>query len=117
MTKYALRFCWFPVIGLVIGTGTGAVFYILTEWQVGSVFRGPPDGGALYGLPADSLHGFMDTTDAQVLMGTGKETDDPERSHGELFAVIGCGVYMMLSVGHGVRLMRDGIRIMVIMAL
>ena len=39
-TNMRYAFCWFPVIGLVIGLVTGAVFYILTEWQVGSVFRG-----------------------------------------------------------------------------
>ena len=36
--RYA--FCWFPVIGLVIGLVELAVFYILTKWQAGSVFRG-----------------------------------------------------------------------------
>ena len=34
--RYA--FCWFPVIGLVIGLVTGAVFYILTEWQGGFIW-------------------------------------------------------------------------------
>ena len=61
--RYA--FCWFPVIGLVIGLVTGAVFYILTEWQVGSVFRGV----CLTAVPlwitgGIHLDGFMDTTDA-----------------------------------------------------
>lgn len=69
--RYA--FCWFPVIGLVIGLVTGAVFYILTEWQVGSVFRGV----CLTAVPlwiTGGIH-WMDLWIQQmpeVLMGTGK---------------------------------------------
>lgn len=69
--RYA--FCWFPVIGLVIGLVTGAVFYILTEWQVGSVFRGVCLTAVPYGLPAGFI--WMDLWIQQmpeVLMGTGK---------------------------------------------
>ena len=34
--RYA--FCWFPVIGLVIGLVELAVFYILTKWQAGFIW-------------------------------------------------------------------------------
>lgn len=66
--RYA--FCWFPVIGLVIGLVELAVFYILTKWQAGSVFRGV----CLMAVPllvtgGIHLDGFMDTTDARSSYG------------------------------------------------
>ena len=111
--RYA--FCWFPVIGLVIGLVTGAVFYILTEWQVGSVFRGV----CLTAVPlwitgGIHLDGFMDTTDARSSYGDReKKLMILKDSHVGAFAVIGCGVYMMLSVGAWSEIDADGIRIMI----
>ena len=111
--RYA--FCWFPVIGLVIGLVTGAVFYILTEWQVGSVFRGV----CLTAVPlwitgGIHLYGFMDTTDARSSYGDReKKLMILKDSHVGAFAVIGCGVYMMLSVGAWSEIDADGIRIMI----
>ena len=77
--RYA--FCWFPVIGLVIGLVTGAVFYILTEWQGGICFPwGLPDGGALMDYRRDSFGWIYGYNRCQkFLWGQGKETDDPER--------------------------------------
>ena len=93
-------FCWFPVIGLVIGLVELAVFYILTKWQVGSVFRGLPDGGAFIGDRRHSsgwIYGYNGCQ--KFLWGQGKKTDDPGK--------IPCGglcgdrlcFYLILSVG------------------
>ena len=71
--RYA--FCWFPVIGLVIGLVELAVFYILTKWQAGSVFRGV----CLMAVPLLVTGGFiwMDLwiqRMPEVLMETGRKS-------------------------------------------
>jgi len=111
--RYA--FCWFPVIGLVIGLVTSVVFNILTDWQTGAVFRGV----CLTAVPllitgGIHLDGFMDTTDARSSYGDReKKLLILKDSHVGAFAVIGCGVYMMLSVGAWSEIDADGIKIMV----
>ena len=64
--RYA--FCWFPVIGMVIGLVELAVFYILTKWQAGSVFRGV----CLMAVPllvtgGIHLDGYADTCDNRCI--------------------------------------------------
>lgn len=97
--RYA--FCWFPVIGLVIGLAEAAVFYLFTKWQVGPVFK----GGCLMAVPllitgGIHLDGFMDTTDARCSYGDReKKLAILKDSHVGAFAVIGCGLYLLLSAG------------------
>ncbi len=111
--RYA--FCWFPVIGLVIGLVTSAVFYILTDWQAGDVFRGV----CLTAVPllitgGIHLDGFMDTTDARSSYGDReKKLTILKDSHVGAFAVIGCGLYLILSAGAWSEMDAKGIRIMV----
>ena len=110
--RYA--FCWFPVIGLVIGLVTRGVFYILTDWQVGDVFRGV----CLMAVPllitgGIHLDGFMDTTDARSSYGDReKKMMILKDSHVGAFAVIGCGLYLILSAGAWSEIDTKGIRIM-----
>lgn len=97
--RYA--FCWFPVIGLVIGLVEAAVFYLFMKWQVGPVFRGV----CLMAVPlvitgGIHLDGFMDTTDARCSYGEReKKLAILKDSHVGAFAVIGCGIYLLLSAG------------------
>ena len=111
--RYA--FCWFPVIGLVIGLVTSAVFYLLTNWQAGPVFR----GACLMAVPllitgGIHLDGFMDTTDARSSYGDReKKLMILKDSHVGAFAVIGCGLYLILSAGAWSEIDAKGIRIMV----
>ena len=97
--RYA--FCWFPVIGLVIGLVELAVFYILTKWQAGSVFRGV----CLMAVPllvtgGIHLDGFMDTMDALGSWGDKeKKLEILKDSHNGAFAVIGICCYFTGSLG------------------
>ena len=97
--RYA--FCWFPVIGLVIGLVELAVFYILTKWQAGSVFRGV----CLMAVPllvtgGIHLDGFMDTMDALGSWGDKeKKLEILKDSHNGAFAVIGICCYFTVSLG------------------
>lgn len=60
------------------------------------------------------MDGFMDTTDARSSYGDReKKLMILKDSHVGAFAVIGCGVYMMLSVGAWSEIDADGIRIMI----
>lgn len=110
--RYA--FCWFPVIGLVIGLVELAVFYILTKWQAGSVFRGV----CLMAVPllvtgGIHLDGFMDTTDARSSYGDReKKLAILKDSHVGAFAVIGCSFYLILSAGAWSEIDAKGIVVM-----
>ena len=107
-------FCWFPVIGLVIGLVELAVFYILTKWQAGSVFRGV----CLMAVPllvtgGIHLDGFMDTTDARSSYGDrDKKLAILKDSHVGAFAVIGCSFYLILSAGAWSEIDAKGIVVM-----
>ena len=97
--RYA--FCWFPVIGLVIGLVELAVFYILTKWQAGSVFRGV----CLMAVPllvtgGIHLDGFLDTVDAlSSYQPLEKKLQILKDSHAGAFAIImGCA-YFTLGLG------------------
>ena len=97
--RYA--FCWFPVIGLVIGLA-------------GPVFRGV----CLMAVPllvtgGIHLDGFMDTTDARSSYGDReKKLAILKDSHVGAFAVIGCGVYLILSAGAWSEIDVQGIGVM-----
>jgi adenosylcobinamide-GDP ribazoletransferase len=97
--RYA--FCWFPLIGLVIGLLELAVFCLLTFFQVGGMLK----GALLTALPliitgGIHLDGFMDTTDARSSYGDReKKLAILKDSHVGAFAVIGCGLYLLVSAG------------------
>ncbi len=110
--RYA--FCWFPVIGLVIGLVQAAVFYILMKWQVGPVFKGVClTAVPLFITGGIHLDGFMDTTDARSSYGDReKKLMILKDSHVGAFAVIGCGLYLILSAGAWSELDARGMKIM-----
>ena len=97
--RYA--FCWFPVIGLVIGLVELAVFYILTKWQAGSVFRGV----CLMAVPllvtgGIHLDGFMDTMDAfHSYQPREKKLEILKDSHIGAFSVICLVLYELIYIG------------------
>ena len=97
--RYA--FCWFPVIGLVIGLVELAVFYILTKWQVGSVFRGV----CLMAVPllvtgGIHLDGFMDTMDAfHSYQPRERKLEILKDSHIGAFSVICLVLYELIYIG------------------
>lgn len=112
--KYAL--CLLLVSGDRSGDGLVelAVFYILTKWQAGSVFRGV----CLMAVPllvtgGIHLDGFMDTTDARSSYGDRvKKLAILKDSHVGAFAVIGCSFYLILSAGAWSEIDAKGIVVM-----
>lgn len=101
--RYA--FCWFPFVGLVIGLVEWGTFYLLELCRAGGVLK----GAVLTVLPllitgGIHLDGFMDTTDARSSYGDReKKLAILKDSHVGAFAVIGCGMYLLMSAGHGAR--------------
>lgn len=97
--RYA--FCWFPFIGLVIGGLELLACYALDYLQAGAMFK----GCVLTVMPllvtgGIHLDGFMDTADARSSYGDReKKLEILKDSHVGAFAVIGCGVYLLLSAG------------------
>lgn len=112
--RYA--FCWFPFIGLVIGLAEYILFVILTRCQAGDVFRGV----CLMAMPllitgGIHLDGFMDTTDARSSYGDReKKLTILKDSHVGAFAVIGCGMYLLLSAGAWSEMDEKGMRVMLL---
>lgn len=97
--RYA--FCWFPLVGLVIGLIEMAVFRLLLLGQAGALMK----GAVLTAVPlmitgGIHLDGFMDTTDARSSYGDReKKLSILKDSHVGAFAVMGCGLYLLLSAG------------------
>lgn len=110
--RYA--FCWFPLIGLVIGLAEVAVFRLLLFWQAGTVLK----GAVLTAVPllitgGIHLDGFMDTVDARSSYGDReKKLAILKDSHVGAFAVMGCGLYLLLSAGAWSELNWRGMQVM-----
>lgn len=97
--RYA--FCFFPLIGLVIG-GAAALWLLLC----GRLARTPLlRGGGAACIPllvTGGIHmdGFMDTCDALASwQPPEKRLEILKDSHVGAFAVLGCGMYLLLSAG------------------
>lgn len=110
--RYA--FCWFPFIGLVIGGLELLAYYVLDYLQAGAMFK----GCLLTAIPllitgGIHLDGFMDTTDARSSYGDReKKLEILKDSHVGAFAVIGCGIYLLLSAGAWSEIGTRGLAIM-----
>lgn len=113
--KYALCFLLVPRYWADDRIGDWCCFLYTDRVAGGICFPGGlPDGGALMDYRGIHLDGFMDTTDARSSYGDReKKLMILKDSHVGAFAVIGCGVYMMLSVGAWSEIDADGIRIMI----
>ena len=94
-------FCWFPLVGLLIGLIESAAFILLDRLGAGSLLR----SAALTVLPilltgGIHLDGFMDTSDARSSMGSReRKLEILKDSHIGAFAAIHLAVYMVLSLG------------------
>ena len=110
--RYA--FCWFPFVGLVIGIVEWAAFYLLNLCQAGGLLK----GAVLTIIPLLTtggihLDGFMDTTDARSSYGDReKKLAILKDSHLGAFAVIGCGMYLLLSAGAWSEVDASGIKVL-----
>lgn len=93
--------CFFPVIGIVIGAALAAWLWCCERFGFGGMLKGTV-GAAIPLVVTGGIHmdGFMDTTDA---MASWKSTEERlailKDSHVGAFAVMGCGVYMLLMTG------------------
>ncbi|MGN0205327.1 MAG: adenosylcobinamide-GDP ribazoletransferase [Coprococcus sp.] len=111
--RYA--FCWFPLIGLVIGMAEAAVFQLLLFFQAGPLLK----GAFLTAVPlmitgGIHLDGFMDTTDARSSYGDReKKLAILKDSHVGAFAVIGCGLYLLISAGAWSEMDWQGMKVMI----
>ena len=94
-------FCWFPLVGLVIGAVMAAAFALLEGLGAGSLVR----AAVMTALPilltgGIHLDGFMDTADARSSMGNReRKLEILKDSHIGAFAVIHLAVYMVLTLG------------------
>lgn len=110
--RYA--FCWFPFVGLVIGLVELGAFYLLDWGQAGGLLK----GALLTVIPllitgGIHLDGFMDTTDARSSYGDReKKLAILKDSHVGAFAVIGCGMNLLLSAGAWSEIGHQGIKIL-----
>ena len=97
--RYA--FCWFPLVGLVIGLIQTGVWYALTALGAGVLLKGCVLAAApLLVTGGIHLDGFMDTADARNSFGDReKKLDILKDPHIGAFAAIHCAVYMVLTVG------------------
>lgn len=93
--------CFFPVIGIVIGAALAAWLWCCERFGFGGMMKGTV-GAAIPLILTGGIHmdGFMDTTDA---MASWKSPEERlailKDSHVGAFAVMGCGVYMLLMAG------------------
>lgn len=111
--RYA--FCWFPLVGLVTGLLEMGVFRLLLFCQAGPVIK----GALMTAVPliitgGIHLDGFMDTTDARSSYGDrNKKLAILKDSHVGAFAVMACGLYLLLSAGAWSEMDWRGMQLMV----
>ncbi len=93
--------CWFPLIGAVTGLAQWAVYCLFQYAGAGTLFR----AAVLTAVPllitgGIHLDGFMDTTDAlRSYKSREEKLEILKDSHVGAFAVIGCGIWLMLTAG------------------
>ncbi|MDD3251024.1 MAG: adenosylcobinamide-GDP ribazoletransferase [Lachnospiraceae bacterium] len=96
--KYALAF--FPIVGVVIGALMSVLFWAAETMQLGTLARCCL-GTALPLLVSGGIHmdGFLDTVDARSSFeGREKKLEILKDPHAGAFAILGCGVYLLLYV-------------------
>ena len=94
-------FCFFPLIGLVIGILETGWFWIARQLEISSLLY-VSVAVVLPILVTGGIHldGYMDTCDALFSYGDReKKLEIMKDSHTGAFAVIYCGVYLLLSAG------------------
>lgn len=94
--KYAL--CFFPAIGVVVGAVMSGFFWMAWRLPLGETARACL-GTAIPLLITGGIHmdGFLDTADARSsFQPRGKKLEILKDPHSGAFAVIGCGVYLLL---------------------
>lgn len=99
-TKERMRFamCFFPLIGVLIGGASAGVFFLSGRLGAGRVFTALA-GTALPLLITGGIHmdGFLDATDARrSFLPREKKLEILKDPHTGAFAIIGCGVYLLL---------------------
>lgn len=97
----AMCFCFFPLIGLVIGILETGWFWIARQLEISSLLY-VSVAVVLPILVTGGIHldGYMDTCDALFSYGDReKKLEIMKDSHTGAFAVIYCGVYLLLSAG------------------
>lgn len=98
-TGYLL--CWFPAVGLVIGALSCLLMQILARFGAGPLLTGT----LLTALPllltgGIHLDGFLDTVDARASCAPReKKLEILKDPHVGAFAVIFCGLYLLVSAG------------------
>lgn len=93
--KYAL--CFFPLIGVVIGTVITAVFYLLFRYDLGTSARSVAAVIPLIITGGIHMDGFLDVTDALSSHGEReRKLEILKDPHTGAFAIIGMGVYLVL---------------------
>lgn len=96
--KYALG--WFPLIGAVIGALAAGLYSLSGIWNLGSVAF-CCIGTVLPLLVTGGIHmdGFLDTVDARSSFeGRERKLEILKDPHAGAFAILGCGVYLLLYV-------------------
>lgn len=104
-------FCFFPLIGLVIGILETGWFWIARQLEISSLLY-VSVAVVLPILVTGGIHldGYMDTCDALFSYGDReKKLEIMKDSHTGAFAVIYCGVYLLLSAGFLFRAVSVGI--------
>lgn len=94
--KYAL--CFFPLIGVAIGAVMSGFFWLSWQLSLGETARACL-GTAIPLLITGGIHmdGFLDTADARSsFQSREKKLEILKDPHSGAFAVIGCGVYLLL---------------------
>lgn len=113
-TRYL--FCFFPLIGLVIGGVCGAVFWAFAKWSAGPLLT----GAVMTAIPllitgGIHLDGFMDTVDARAsYAGREKRLEILKDPHIGAFAAIFCGVYLLVSAGAWSEISARGMQMMIL---
>jgi adenosylcobinamide-GDP ribazoletransferase len=111
-TRYLL--CWFPAVGLVIGAVSCALMQILFRIDAGAFLTGT----LLTALPllitgGIHLDGFLDTVDARASYAPReKKLEILKDPHVGAFAVIFCGLYLLVSAGAWSTMTWRGMQIM-----
>lgn len=107
--KYAM--CFFPLIGAVAGTSVAAVTVLLKKNGAGSMLTACI-GTCLPLLITGGIHmdGFLDVTDARSsYQPREKKLEILKDPHTGAFAIMSCGVYLLLYAGFFSQLKEEGV--------
>lgn len=107
--KYAM--CFFPLIGVVIGAAVAVSVSFLKDRGAGSLLISCI-GTCIPLLVTGGIHmdGFLDVTDAlSSYEGRERKLEIMKDPHAGAFAIIGCGLYLLLYVGFFSQLSQKGL--------